>query len=72
MKKNYKNKAMRSAPVNRDLPKKAGIPENKIKIYLSKLQKDEAEKIADKMQISLDDLIQRYISQMLADRRWPE
>ena len=71
MKKNYKNRAMRSAPVDRAKPK-AGRPEDKVLIYLSGLQREQAEKIAAKMGLSLEDLIQRYITQMVADRRWPD
>tara|TARA_A100000172_G_C2987781_1_gene91673 strand:- start:165 stop:380 length:216 start_codon:yes stop_codon:yes gene_type:complete len=70
MKKNYKNRAMRSAPVDRSVPQ-AGKPEDRIKIYLSGPHRERAEKIAEKMQMSIEDLIQRYISQMVADNRWP-
>ena len=70
MKKTYKNRAMRSAPVDRTKPA-AGKAEDKIKIYLGPPHREIAEKIAKDMQISLEELIQRYISQMLADRRWP-
>lgn len=70
MKKTYKNRAMRSAPVDRAKPA-AGKAEDKIKIYLGPPHREVAEKIAIDMQISLEELIQRYISQMLADRRWP-
>ena len=70
MKKTYKNRAMRSAPVDRAKPA-AGKAEDKIKIYLGPPHREVAEKIAKDMQISLEELIQRYIAQMLADRRWP-
>jgi len=70
MKKNYKNRAMRSAPVDRSVPQ-TGDPKDKIKIYLSGPHRERAEKIAANMQISIEELIQRYISQMVADNRWP-
>lgn len=70
MKKTYKNRAMRSAPVDRAKPA-AGKAEDRIKIYLGPPHREVAEKIAKDMQISLEELIQRYICQMLADRRWP-
>ena len=70
MKKTYKNRAIRSAPVDRAKPA-AGKAEDKIKIYLGPPHREVAEKIAKDMQISLEELIQRYICQMLADRRWP-
>ena len=70
MKKDYKNKAMRSAPVNRSTPQK-GNAKDKIKIFLSGPHRERAEKIADKMGVSLEVLIERYISQMVADNRWP-
>ena len=70
MKKTYKNRAMRSAPVDRSKPV-TGDPKNRIKIYLGAPHRQIAEKIAKDMQISLEELIQRYIAQMVADRRWP-
>jgi len=70
MKKTYKNRAMRSAPVDRAKPA-AGKAEDRIKIYLGRPHREVAEKIAKDMEISLEELIQRYIAQMLADRRWP-
>ena len=71
MKKDYKNRAMRSAPVDRKKPK-AGKAEDRIKIYLGGSHREEAEKIAAKMGVSLESLIERYICQMVADRRWPD
>ena len=70
MKNQYKNKRIRAAPVDRSAPQK-GRPEDKIKIYLSGPHRERAEKIAANMQISIEELIQRYISQMVADNRWP-
>ena len=71
MKKDYKNRAVRAAPVNRAKPQ-AGDPKDRIKIYLSGPHRAQAEKIAAKLNISLEALIERYISQMVADRRWPD
>lgn len=70
MKRDYKNKRMRAAPVNKR-EDQSGKPEDKIKIFLSGIHREEAERIARLMNISLEELIQRYIAQMVADRRWP-
>ena len=72
MKKNYKNRAMRTEanePLKRDSAK--GKDQDKIKIYLGGPHRDAAERIAKRMNLSLEELIQRYISQMVADNRWP-
>ena len=59
------------APVDRDVPK-PGRAKDRIKIYLSSPHREQAEKIAQKMGLSLEALIERYICQMVADRRWPD
>ena len=72
MKKNYKNRAMRTEAnelLKRDSAK--GKDQDKIKIYLGGPHRDAAERIAKRMNLSLEELIQRYISQMVADNRWP-
>lgn len=71
MKKTYKNRAMRSAPVDRAKPP-AGKAQDKIRIYLGPPHREQAERIAAKMGVSLESLIERYIAQMVADRRWPD
>jgi len=72
MKKTYKNRAMRTEvnePLKRDSTK--GKDQDKIKIYLGGPHREAAERIAKRMNLSLEELIQRYISQMVADNRWP-
>ena len=70
MKKTYKNRAMRSTPDHID-PPKPGKPEDRIKIYLGEPHRELAQRIADKMGLSLEQLISAYICQMVADGRWP-
>jgi hypothetical protein len=72
MKKNYKNRAMRTEanePIRQSSP--TGKPENKIRIYLGPPHRERAEQIAKRMNLSLEQLIERYICQMVADGRWP-
>ncbi len=73
MKKTYKNRAMRtegSEPLKTGGGPK-GRNQDKIKIYLGGPHREAAERIAKRMGLSLEELIQRYISQMVADNRWP-
>lgn len=72
MKKTYKNRAMRTEanePIKPSNPQ--GRNQDKIKIYLGGPHREAAERIAKRMGLSLEELIQRYISQMVADNRWP-
>lgn len=72
MKKNYKNRAMRTEdgePIRQS--SSVGKPKDKIRIYLGEPHRERAEQIAKRMNLSLEQLIERYISQMVADGRWP-
>ena len=70
MKKTYKNRAMRTPKQPIESPI-AGKPEDKIKIYLGNPHREIAQRIADTMGVSLEDLISRYVAQMVADNRFP-
>ena len=66
----YKNKAIRSK--KQVAPKKnSGTHKDKIKLYLGPIHKEKAKQIADKLGLSIEDLLERYITQMLADNKWP-
>ena len=72
MKKNYKNRAMRTEANEKiQAPSSVGKPKDKIRIYLGEPHRERAEQIAKRMNLSLEHLIERYISQMVADGRWP-
>lgn len=72
MKKNYKNRAMR-VEANEQIKESSstGKPEQKIRIFLGPPHRAQAERIAKRMNLSLEQLIERYIAQMVADNRWP-
>tara|TARA_R100000655_G_scaffold93205_1_gene134463 strand:+ start:2044 stop:2265 length:222 start_codon:yes stop_codon:yes gene_type:complete len=72
VKKTYKNRAMRTV-ANESVKTEdvKGDNKDKIKIYLGGTHRELAEQIAKKMHVSLEELIQRYIAQMVADNRWP-
>ena len=70
MKKTYKNRAMRTKPEEQP-PPKAGDARDKIKVYLGGAHRERAQRIADKMGVSLEELISRYVAEMVADNRWP-
>lgn len=72
MKKNYKNRAMRTEDNEKIRQSSStGKTQDKIRIYLGAPHREKAEEIAKRLNISLEQLIERYISQMVADNRWP-
>tara|TARA_R100000152_G_C6775339_1_gene203693 strand:- start:1197 stop:1412 length:216 start_codon:yes stop_codon:yes gene_type:complete len=70
MKRTYKNRAMRAETEEKPV-KNTGTHKDKIKIYLGPIHREKAKQIADRLNLSIEDLLERYITQMLADNIWP-